>query len=258
MHREVVAIRVDATNYREASNQIIEWAGHGESRYVCAAPVSSVMEAYDDSKLQHMFHNADMVTPDGMPLVWSLRLLGVRHATRVYGPDLTLSVLASAALNGVPVGLFGGMPAVADLFSQRMCERFPGLRIVFNYSPPFRELSSEEDAQLVARIEESGTRILLVGLGNPKQERWMAMHKGSVAAVMLGVGAAFDFLAGTKPQAPRWLMGLGLEWMFRLLTEPRRLWKRYLKHNPRFVALMIMQLLGLGQYRDRKVKAHSP
>lgn len=243
-----MAIRVDATNYRAAADQIIDWAGRRESRYVCAAPVSTVMEAYDDLKLQDMINNADMVTPDGMPLVWSLRMLGLRHATRVYGPDLTLAVLEAAARKDIPVGLFGGLPAVGDLLASRMCERFKGLRIVFQYSPPFRDLSPAEDVQLINRLGESGARIVLVGLGNPKQERWMAAHKGSIAAVMLGVGAAFDFLSGTKPQAPRWMMGMGLEWVFRLLSEPRRLWKRYLKHNPRFVVLLLMQVFGVGQF----------
>ena len=247
-NRQVVAIRVDATNYRQAAGRIIDWAGRKESRYVCAAPVSTVMEAYDDVKLQRMINDADLVTPDGMPLVWSLKMLGVRNATRVYGPDLTLAVLESAARESIPVGLFGGSKEVADLFAKRMSERFGGLRIVFNYSPPFRQLTAEEDARIVAEIAESGARIVLIGLGNPKQERWMALHKGSIQAVMLGVGAAFDFLAGTKPQAPRWLMKLGLEWLFRLITEPRRLWKRYLKHNPRFIVLLILQLLGFGPH----------
>ena len=177
-------------------------------------------------------------------------MLGVHNATRVYGPDLTLAVLEQAARSGIAIGLFGASKEVADLFAKRMSERFEGLRIVYNYSPPFRHLTTEEDAQIVNDIVRSGARIVLVGLGNPKQERWMALHKGSVAAVMVGVGAAFDFLAGTKPQAPRWLMQAGLEWLFRLATEPRRLWKRYLKHNPRFVALLILQLLGFRPIKN--------
>jgi len=248
-NRQIVAIRVDATSYRQAADQIIVWAGRKESRYVCAAPVSTVMEAYDDQTLQRMINNADMVTPDGMPLVWSLKMLGVPLATRVYGPDLTLAVLEGAARHDIAVGLFGGSQEVAALFGRRMGERFPGLRIVFNYSPPFRPLTEEEDARVVGEIRRSGAQIILVGLGNPKQERWMALHKDSIPAVLLGVGAAFDFLAGTKPQAPRWLMQCGLEWVFRLMTEPRRLWKRYLKHNPRFVVLLVMQLLGFRRAR---------
>jgi N-acetylglucosaminyldiphosphoundecaprenol N-acetyl-beta-D-mannosaminyltransferase len=188
-------------------------------------------------------NEADLVTPDGMPLVWGLRLLGCKKATRVYGPDLTPIILERAALDGLPIGFYGGSPSVLDRFVQVMRERFPKLQVAYAYSPPFRDLTPEEDQRVVQEIDGSGARILFVGIGNPKQEFWMAAHKGRVQAVMIGVGAAFDFLAGAKPQAPRWMMGVGLEWLFRLATEPRRLWKRYLKQNPRFMVLFALQLL---------------
>ena len=190
-------------------------------------------------------NEADLVTPDGMPLVWGLRLLGCKEATRVYGPDLAPIILERAALEGLPVGFYGGSPRVLDRFVQVMTERFPKLQAAYAYSPPFRDLTPEEDQRVVQEIDGSGARILFVGIGNPKQEFWMAAHKGKVQAVMIGVGAAFDFLAGAKPQAPRWMMGVGLEWLFRLATEPRRLWKRYLKQNPRFMVLFALQLLRL-------------
>jgi N-acetylglucosaminyldiphosphoundecaprenol N-acetyl-beta-D-mannosaminyltransferase len=196
-------------------------------------------------------NGADLVTPDGMPLVWGLRLLGCKQASRVYGPDLTPVILERAASEGLAVGFYGASPQVLDRFVQVMTERFAKLRVAYAYSPPFRDLTPEEDQRVVQEISESGARILFVGIGNPRQEYWMAAHKGRVQAVMVGVGAAFDFLAGAKPQAPRWMMRHGLEWLFRLATEPRRLWKRYLKHNPRFVVLFALQLLGWKLRRRR-------
>jgi N-acetylglucosaminyldiphosphoundecaprenol N-acetyl-beta-D-mannosaminyltransferase len=195
-------------------------------------------------------NGADLVTPDGMPLVWALRSLGFQDATRVYGPDLTPVVLAIAEEDGIPVGLYVGAPQVLDRLQAVIRERFPAIRIAYAFSPPFRPLTAEEDEKVVEAINNSGTRILFIGLNTPKQDYWMAAHRDRIHAVMLGVGAAFDFLAGTKAQAPRWMMRIGMEWFFRLVTEPRRLGKRYLKHNPRFVVLFAAQLLGLRQYPE--------
>ena len=240
----ILGTRVNATSYLHAAIAVCEWAGRRESKYVCIASVNNVMEAYDSQAFQLVMNQADLVTPDGMPLVWGLRLLGQGSATRVYGPDLTPIVLESAAAAQIPVGFYGGSPEVLSKLIEVVRRRFGKAEIAYSYSPPFRPLSPEEDQRVVEEINQSGTRILFVGLNTPKQDYWMAAHKGRVQAVMIGVGAAFDFLAGTKPQAPRWMMGLGLEWLFRLATEPRRLWKRYLKHNPRFVVLFALQLLG--------------
>jgi N-acetylglucosaminyldiphosphoundecaprenol N-acetyl-beta-D-mannosaminyltransferase len=206
------------------------------------------MEGHDTPGFQSVMNEADLVTPDGMPLVWALSMLGCKEATRVYGPDLTPLVLERAALDNLPVGLYGGSPAVLDRFVQVVTKRFAKLQVAYAYSPPFRPLTPEEDQQVVQEINRAGVRILFVGIGNPKQELWMAAHKNKVQAVMLGVGAAFDFLAGAKSQAPRWVMRVGMEWLFRLATEPRRLWKRYLKHNPRFVVLFTLQLLGMKKF----------
>jgi N-acetylglucosaminyldiphosphoundecaprenol N-acetyl-beta-D-mannosaminyltransferase len=172
-----------------------------------------------------------------------LRALGVRDAQRVYGPDLTPIVCRLAAERGVPVGFCGGDPATLERLVARLRERFPGLRVAFAHSPPFRELAPEEDAALVDAILDSGARILFVGLGCPKQERWMAAHRDRLDCAMVGVGAAFDFLAGRKAQAPAWLQRAGLEWLFRLAHEPGRLWRRYAVHNPRFVWRALRQLL---------------
>jgi N-acetylglucosaminyldiphosphoundecaprenol N-acetyl-beta-D-mannosaminyltransferase len=241
--RRILGMRVDATSYPHAARTILNWARQGESRYVCVATVNNVIEAYDDPEYRALMEDGDLVTPDGMPLVWGLRLLGVPTATRVYGPDLTPVVCQLAAEQGIPVGFYGGDQEVLDELTARLGRRFPGLEVAYRASPPFRPLTPDEERHTVEELGRSGARILFVGLGTPKQERWMAAHKDEVRAVMVGVGAAFDFLAGRKRQAPRLLQRLGLEWLHRLVHEPRRLWRRYLHRNPRFVALFAAQLL---------------
>ncbi len=216
---------------------------NGASVYVSVGTVHMVMEAFDDPSFRTVVNNSAIVTPDGMPLVWGLRLLGLKDAQRVYGPTLSPIICEKAAQIKIPVGFYGGTQEVISRMIKNLKTKFPSLEIAYAYSPPFHELSEEEDRQIVADIIASGTRILFVGLGCPKQERWMARHVNLIPAVMVGVGAAFDFIAGTKPQAPPWLQNLGLEWFFRLITEPKRLWKRYLYHNPRFVLLFAKQLL---------------
>lgn len=239
--RLVLGMRTDSTSYSDAIARVLTWASGRESRYVCVANVHVTMESYDCDEFRGVVNGADLVTPDGMPLVWALRLFGLSKSTQVRGPSLTLDMMERAAALGVPVGFYGGAPAVLELLVKECQRRFPGLRTVYAYSPPFRKLTTEEDAAIVQEINASGAAILFVGLGCPKQERWMALHRGSVNAVMLGVGAAFDFLSGVKPEAPKWMQGAGLEWVFRLATEPRRLWWRYVYHNPRFVVLLARQ-----------------
>jgi N-acetylglucosaminyldiphosphoundecaprenol N-acetyl-beta-D-mannosaminyltransferase len=241
--RYILGMRVDATNYDAATDLVMGWASRGESRCVCEAPINVVMECYDHPDLRRCINEMALVTPGGMPIVWLMRLLGVRRQPRVYGPDLTLRVCETAARAKVPVGCFGGTPEVARDFVRNLEARYPGLPVVFVYAPPFRPLTSQEDQEVCAQIAASGCRILFVGLGCPKQERWMDEHRDRIRAVMLGVGAAFDFISGHKPQAPRWLQAMGGEWLFRLATEPRRLWRRYAYHNPRFVVLAAGQLL---------------
>ncbi len=240
---EILGVRIDATDYQNATAQILDWARASESRYVCCACVNSLMEAHDSSEFRKVMLDADLVTSDGMPLVWILRLLGVPRASRVYGPDLMAKVLEASAEAGVPVGFYGGSETVLRELVGRAKARFPGLNVVYAESPPFRPPTPAEDAQTTRAIVESGARILFVGLGGSKQDRWMNAHRRRVPAVMLGVGAAFDFFAGAKPQAPQCMRKCGLEWLFRLLTEPRRLWKRYLFHNPRFAVLACAQIL---------------
>jgi N-acetylglucosaminyldiphosphoundecaprenol N-acetyl-beta-D-mannosaminyltransferase len=240
--RSILGVRVDATSYADASERILEWAKRGESCYVCCAAVNNIMEARRSPDYQAVMDRADLVTSDGMPLVWMLRWLGARSATRVYGPDLMRTLLEAAGHAGIPVGFYGGTAPLLARLVARMRMRFPRLDVVYAEAPPFREPTAEEDRRTTQAMQDAGVRILFVGLGSPKQDRWMHAHKDRVPAVMLGVGAAFDFLAGAKPQAPRWMQSRGLEWMFRLATEPRRLWRRYLTQNPKFVALAVAQL----------------
>jgi N-acetylglucosaminyldiphosphoundecaprenol N-acetyl-beta-D-mannosaminyltransferase len=246
-------MRVDATSYPHAAQEVLRWARTGESRYVCVATVNNVIEAYDDPRFRTIMEAADLVTPDGMPLVWGLRLLGVGGATRVYGPDLTPVVCQLAAEQGVPVGFYGGTEDVLKELVAKLRQRFSGLKVAYRASPPFRPPTAEEQRRTIEDLHRSGARILFVGLGTPKQEQWMAAHKPQVRAVMLGVGAAFDFLAGRKRQAPRLVQRFGLEWLYRLVHEPRRLWRRYLYRNPRFVVLFAAQLV-----RERRLRQTEP
>lgn len=246
----ILGTTIHPTTCHDATAAILAWAGRAESRTVCLANVHVVMEGCDDPAYQAAVNGADLVAPDGMPLVWILRRSGHDLKDRVYGPTLMLRVLEAAAGQGVPVGFHGASPDVLTALTANMRRRFPSLDIAYSCSPPFRKPTLEEDEAHVRDINASDARILFVGLGCPKQERWMQGHRGRVRAVMLGVGAAFDFHAGAIRQAPAWMQSRGLEWLFRLCVEPRRLWKRYLLHNPRFVILSILELLGLGK-QDR-------
>ena len=250
--RHILNVRVDATTYADATARVIAWALEAHSCYVCLATVNNIMEAHGAPGYRRVMREADLVTSDGMPLVWLLRGLGVAGASRVYGPDLTLMILAAAAEHGIPVGFYGGSEPVLAKLMHAVQQRFPDLKIAYSYSPPFRALTAAEDDQTTRTIEDSGARILFVGLGGPKQDYWMHAHHGSVHCVMLGVGAAFDFIAGTKPQAPRWMQQSGLEWIFRLGTEPRRLWRRYLPRNPHFAILALAQLARTRLHEHRR------
>lgn len=246
--RSVLGARVDATSYEDASQRVVRWAGEGRSAYVCVAATHLIMEAHDSAALRQDVNSADLVTPDGRPLVWVLKVLGVKDASQVRGTDLMTHVVERAARENVPIGLYGGTPESLEALVRVLETRYPGLQVACRISPPFRPLTPEEDAAVTQEITASGARILFVGIGCPKQERWMVAHKGRIPAVMVGVGAAFDFHAGSVRQAPRWMQETGLEWAFRLMMDPRRLWKRYAKQNPRFVWLSLLQLLGARRF----------
>jgi N-acetylglucosaminyldiphosphoundecaprenol N-acetyl-beta-D-mannosaminyltransferase len=209
---------------------------------VSAAAVHLVMVAQEDPETRRAIEDA-LVVPDGVPLVWALRALGHRRATRVYGPELMARYCARSVRTGTTMYLYGGKSDEAlELLTTRLRERFPGLRIAGGWSPPFRELDEAELDEVAARINASGADVVWVGTGQPKQEKWMATMRGRLDAPILGgVGAAFDFHAGTLPQAPPWMQRAGLEWSYRLAREPRRLWRRYARYNPRFVAAFARQ-----------------
>ena len=242
--RKIVSIRVDATSYRDATERIIGWAEAGTPGYVCVANVHMTMEANDAPDFAEIVNGARLVVPDGMPLVWALKLLGVASATRVRGPDLTITIAEAAARRGLPLALYGGSPEVVERFADALRGRASGLDLSAVISPPYRQLSEEEEIAFADDLRRSGAKIVLVGLGCPKQERWMARNAHRVGAMMIGVGAAFDFHAGSMKEAPDWMQGLGLEWLHRLAQEPRRLWRRYLVHNPRFIMKFTRQWLS--------------
>ena len=241
--RRILGSRVDCLTYNDTTARVVAWAHAGESRYVCIANVHMLMEAVDDEAFRTVLNDADLVTSDGMPLVWGLRALGLTRAVRVYGPILMPRVCEALAAADLPIALLGGAPETLERLSVQLHERFPRLRIAYTHSPPFRDMTEAEESAIVNELSNSGARVIFVGLGCPKQERLMARLRGRTRAPMLGVGAAFDFIAGAKPSAPALVQAAGLEWLFRLLTEPRRLWKRYLKQNPRFVWHFGRQLL---------------
>jgi N-acetylglucosaminyldiphosphoundecaprenol N-acetyl-beta-D-mannosaminyltransferase len=242
-HQTILGTRIDATSYQDACDRLQEWIREKRSCYVVAANVHVVMTGYWNRRYQAVINQAALVTPDGMPLVWGLRLLGIKQATRVYGPDLMLAWCERAAQYQLPLFLYGGTEALLETLIPILQNRYPNLAIAGYYAPPFRALTSAEEEEIREKIQSSGASLVLVGLGCPKQEEWMARQQGKLAVVMIGVGAAFNFHSGMVSQAPRWMMNRGLEWLYRLGAEPRRLWRRYLFHNPAFVLLFGWQWL---------------
>lgn len=239
----VLGVSIDALDWPTAIERLLGWARARASRYVAICNVHVVVTASRDAAYREVIDGADMATPDGAPVAWVLRRTGFVGQLRISGPDLMWALLDRSALEGLPVYCYGGTQATLDAMVLRLHSAFPGLVVAGTESPPFRSLTSEEDEAVVARINASGAGLVFVGLGCPKQERWMADHRGRVNAVMIGVGAAFDFHAGTVKRAPEWMREHGLEWMHRLGSEPRRLWRRYLVTNTLFLLGAARQLL---------------
>jgi N-acetylglucosaminyldiphosphoundecaprenol N-acetyl-beta-D-mannosaminyltransferase len=234
---EVLGIPLAVTDYERVMDWMDAVVSARTPVILSAAAVHLVMVAQEDDETWEAVRRATTV-PDGQPLVWALRALGYRDASRVYGPDLMARYCERAATRtGTRMFLYGGRDdAALEELSEALRERYPGLDIVGGYSPPFRDLTDEERDDVVARINGSGADVVWVGTGQPKQEKWMAQMRESLRPpILAGVGAAFDFHAGRMPQAPSWLQAVGLEWLFRLVLEPRRLWRRYARYNPRFV-----------------------
>jgi N-acetylglucosaminyldiphosphoundecaprenol N-acetyl-beta-D-mannosaminyltransferase len=234
---EVLGVPLALTDYERTMDWIDACVAARRKGYVCVAATHTVMACQEDPELARAVLGASLVVPDGQPLVWAMNALGHDLSSRVYGPDLMAHYCERAARTGTKMFLYGGrnQGALVQL-ALNLRRRYPGLRIVGGYSPPFRTLSEEEAAAISGEVNRSGADVVWVGIGVPKQEKWMAsMRERLDAPVLVGVGAAFDFHAGLVPQAPDWMQSAGLEWLFRLSKEPRRLWRRYLRYNPLFV-----------------------
>ncbi len=246
----ILGVGISQTNYAEVVDLCAQWrleraSDAGPSaHYICVTSVHGIIMARDDREVANVLNHADIATPDGMPIVWALRSLGCRNQPRVYGPTLMLEICRRAAEIGLRIFLYGGRENVLPELTGRLQIKFPGLLIVGSYAPPFRSLTEEEEMGVRQRIIESDADLVFVGISTPKQEKWMYAHRDAFPGVTLvGVGAAFDFHAGRVRQAPNWMQSRGLEWLFRLLMEPRRLWQRYLLVTPRFLPLWAMQKL---------------
>lgn len=228
---------------------IIEhWIQNRTKNYICVMPAHSVMDCLEDKAVRRVFNNSGMTTPDGMAIVWLLKLHGYHFVERVYGPDLMVAMLKETQSTRRRHFLLGGTEEVQVKLQEKIHSLFPNSLISGNYSPTFGPITQLENEKIIQEVNKANADILWVGLGSPKQEKWMAenLHKVN-APVLIGVGAAFDFISGNKPQAPLWIQRSGLEWLFRLISEPARLWKRYIRY-PKFVILVLLQLIGLKKF----------
>ncbi|MEJ7798596.1 MAG: WecB/TagA/CpsF family glycosyltransferase [Solirubrobacteraceae bacterium] len=241
----MLGVPLSLIDYDDTMNWVDASIAHRQKGYVCVAATHTVMVCNEDPELREAVLNASMTLPDGQPLVWAMNALGGDLDERVYGPELMARYCDRAAHGGARMYLYGGrnQGALVQL-ALNLRHRFPGVKIVGGYSPPYRELSEEEEDAIVDEMNHSRADVIWVGVGAPKQEKWMAaMRERLDAPVLVGVGAAFDFHAGLVPQAPLWMQSAGLEWVFRLVHEPRRLWRRYARYNPRFVTSFARQYL---------------
>ena len=231
----VVSTSIDAVDWSTVIQQMSRWVPNRESRYICLCNVHSVVTASRHSGLREALDQADMALPDGAPVALSLRIAGVAKQRRINGPDLMLRWLEHAQHEGLSVYFYGSSQDTLDRLRAALLQAYPSLQIAGMMSPPFRPLTEAEDEDVVQTINSSGAAVVFIGLGCPKQEIWMAQHRGRVMATMLGVGAAFDYHAGVLKRAPRWMQKRGLEWVHRLFSEPRRLLWRYLSTNSVFM-----------------------
>jgi N-acetylglucosaminyldiphosphoundecaprenol N-acetyl-beta-D-mannosaminyltransferase len=253
----IAGAAISATTYEEVVDTVGQWLSGTASerasaaRYICVTSVHGIVTARQDAEFRSALNNADVATPDGMPVVWALRSFGVGGQQRVYGPTLMLRLCEVAVRRGHHIFLYGGRPDVLPALCEQLKTRCPELMIVGTYSPPFRPLTTAEDEHIKRIICESGADLVFVGISTPKQEKWMAAHQWNFPGkVLVGVGAAFDICAKRVRQAPSWMQWAGLEWFFRLLMEPARLWKRYLLITPQFLPLWALQKMGVLRYND--------
>lgn len=244
----ILGVEVNAINMGQALETIHEWILTRDPNYVCVTPAHSIMDCYQNPELRPIFNQSGLTTPDGMSIVWILRLLGHKHVQRVYGPDFLRAVCKVSPERDYRHYFYGGAPGVAEELGHRLMNDYPGLQITGHYTPPFGPVSPEEDQRIIEYIRNADPDILWVGISSPKQEIWMAEHMEALdVPVLIGVGAAFDFLSGRKKQAPRWIQRTGLEWLYRFLSEPKRLWGRYIRY-PLFIALLLLQATGIKKF----------
>jgi N-acetylglucosaminyldiphosphoundecaprenol N-acetyl-beta-D-mannosaminyltransferase len=244
----ILGVHISAINMPQAVAAVEDWIARRERQYVCVTPAHVVMDGYWNPEVRGWINQAGLATPDGMGIVWLLKAKGHRSVSRVYGPDLMLTLCEDGLARGRRHYFYGGEPGVAKTLAAHLTDRYPGLLVTGTFSPPFRPSTPAEDSAVIQRINDAKADILWIGIGSPRQEQWMAEHLGKInVPVMIGVGAAFDFLSGRKRQAPRWVQRAGMEWLFRLANEPRRLWRRYAQY-PLFFLLVLMQVLRITRY----------
>lgn len=248
----VLGVRIDAGGWDDVVAQLVSWGAQRSSRSVCICNVHSLVTAVRDAGFMQAVNRADMATPDGMPVAWMLRALGHPGQERINGPDLMWRYLGEAEKLGQVVSFYGSTDDTIALLRDAMLRAFPKLRIGVMISPPFRPLTDEEADAHAAQINGANTAVMFVGMGCPKQELWMSSRRGTIHAAMVGVGAAFDYHAGTLKRAPMWMQRSGLEWLYRLVSEPRRLWRRYLVTNSIFAVLALWQLLSFRREPIKK------
>ncbi len=240
---EVLGVKIADTNLFDTCERIVDWVRKKEKTYVCIAPVASIMDCQKDKKYKEIVNRSGMTTPDGMPVVWLGKMKGMKKIARTYGPDLMLELCEKGQREDLTHYFYGSLEDVNQKLSNRLKSQFEKIKISGSFAPPFRDLGEVEDDQVIEKINNANVDVLWVGLGSPKQDYWMFNHRKKLnVPVIIGVGAAFDFLSGTKKQAPKWMQKSGLEWLFRLIQEPGRLWKRYLIGNTIFVYLILKEL----------------
>lgn len=257
--QSVLGVGISATSYAQVVEICRGWIEQARThrdmpaRYVCVTSVHGIVTAVKDPAFRSILNRADLATPDGMPVVWALRSFGLAGQNRVYGPDLMLALCQDAEERGHRLFLYGASEIALDALERNLKSRFPALSIAGRISPPFRSLTAGEDEAITREIRDSGADMVFVGLSTPKQEMWMAQHAGRLPGrILIGVGAAFDFHAGHLRQAPPWMRRRGLEWLFRLWMEPKRLWKRYVLETPVFIPLWALQKMGLRRFEIKQ------
>lgn len=249
---DILGVQVSAVDIEQVCTVVEGWIRNRERRYVCVTGVHGIMESQRDEELRRIHNDSGLTVPDGMPTVWAGRYAGATQIDRVYGPEMMLAICKRSSSQGWRSFFYGGAPGTAELLEEKMLKRFPGMQSAGTYTPPFRPLTPKEDEEVTATIGASGADLVWVGLSTPKQERWMSEHVTRLKSpcILFGVGAAFDVNAGLRSDAPRWVKRLGLQWLHRLIQEPRRLWRRYLVNNPAFIASVV-------RHRPRLVKGEA-